>query len=145
MESSASLTVSFGTVILNSCCLVAKSCNSLVMPWTIAPQAPLSMGLFPSKNTGVCTHFPLQGIFLTQGSNSYLLHWQVDSLLLSTREARKTSQIIGWDLNLGLPCVREEFYHWTNGRINAVVHWYLLGSVKRQMAGSHLQRETLIQ
>ena len=28
-------------------------------------------------------HFLLQGIFLTQGSNPCLLHWQVDSLLLS--------------------------------------------------------------
>ena len=29
----------------------------------------------------------LQGIFPTQGSNSHLLHWQADSLLLSHREA----------------------------------------------------------
>ena len=28
-------------------------------------------------------HFLLQGIFLTQGSDSYLLHWQVGSLPLS--------------------------------------------------------------
>ena len=28
-------------------------------------------------------HFLLQGIFLTQGSNQGLLHWQVDSLPLS--------------------------------------------------------------
>ena len=28
-------------------------------------------------------HFLLQGIFLTQGSNLCLLHWQVDSLPLS--------------------------------------------------------------
>ena len=32
----------------------------------------------PDKNTGVCCHFPLQGIFLTQGSNLPLLHWQAD-------------------------------------------------------------------
>ena len=34
---------------------------------------------FPGKNTGVGCHFLLQGIFLTQGSNPHLLHWQVDS------------------------------------------------------------------
>ena len=45
-------------------------------------QALLSMG-FPSKNTGVGCHFLLQGIFLTQGSNLHLLHWQVDSFPLS--------------------------------------------------------------
>ena len=38
---------------------------------------------FPSKNTGVGYHFLLQGIFLTQGSNPRLLHWQADSLPLS--------------------------------------------------------------
>ena len=50
-----------------------------VTPWTVAHQAALSMG-FPSKNTGVGCHAPLQGIFPTQGSNLHLLcllHWQV--------------------------------------------------------------------
>ena len=55
-----------------------STCNSmlklsrLLCPWD-----------FPGKNTGVGCHFLLQGIFLTQGSNSCLLHWQVDSLPLS--------------------------------------------------------------
>ena len=34
----------------------------------------------PGKNTGVGCHFLLQGIFLTQGSNLHLLHWQAGSL-----------------------------------------------------------------
>ena len=38
---------------------------------------------FTGKNTGIGCHFVFQGIFPTQGSNPYLLHWQVDSLLLS--------------------------------------------------------------
>ena len=38
---------------------------------------------FPGKNTGAGCHFLLQGIFLTQGSNSSLCHWQADSLPLS--------------------------------------------------------------
>ena len=37
---------------------------------------------FPTKNTRVGCHFLLQGIFLTPGSNSSLLRWQADSLLL---------------------------------------------------------------
>ena len=48
-----------------------------VTPWTVAHQAPLSMGFprdFPGKNTGVCSHALLQGIFPTQGSNLGLLH-----------------------------------------------------------------------
>ena len=36
-------------------------------------QPPLSMGL-PSKNTGVGSHFLLQGIFPTQRLNPHLLH-----------------------------------------------------------------------
>ena len=36
--------------------------------WTVALQAPLSMG-FPRKNTGVGCHFLLQGIILTKGLN----------------------------------------------------------------------------
>ena len=31
---------------------------------------------FPGRNTGVGCHFLLQGIFLTQGLNLRLLHWQ---------------------------------------------------------------------
>ena len=38
---------------------------------------------FPGKSTGVGCHFLPQGIFLTQGSNLRLLHWQADSLPLS--------------------------------------------------------------
>ena len=60
------------------CCCLAIShvqifCNTmdcrLFCPWD-----------FPGKNTGVGCHFPLQGIFPTQGLNPGLLHWQVDSL-----------------------------------------------------------------
>ena len=44
-----------------------------VTPWTEAHQAPLSTE-FSGKNTGMGCHFLLQGIFLTQGLNSHLLH-----------------------------------------------------------------------
>ena len=46
------------------------------IPWTIACQAPLSMG-FPSKNNGVGCHFLLQGTFPTQGWNLCPLQWQI--------------------------------------------------------------------
>ena len=45
---------------------MAKLCMTLVTPWTVACQTPLSMG-FSGTNTGVSCHFLLQGIFLTQG------------------------------------------------------------------------------
>ena len=36
-------------------CLVTQPCPTLWDPWTVAHQAPLSMG-FSGKNTGVCCH-----------------------------------------------------------------------------------------
>ena len=36
--------------------------SSVATPWTVACQAPLSVG-FPGKNAGVSCHFLLQGIF----------------------------------------------------------------------------------
>ena len=51
-------------------------------PWTVAQQATLSMG-FPRQEYSIGCHAFLQGIFLTQGSNPCLTHWQADSLPLS--------------------------------------------------------------
>ena len=51
--------------------------------WTVAHQAPPSMGFYIVKNTGVGY---MVRIFLTQGSNLHLLrflHWHVGSLPLS--------------------------------------------------------------
>ena len=55
-----------------------------VIQWPIALQAPLSMGS-PGKNTREGYWALLQGIFLTQGSNSHLLcllHREAGPLLL---------------------------------------------------------------
>ena len=64
-------------------CSVTQSCLTLCESMTVTYQAPLSMGFFSDKKTGVGCHFLLQGLFLTQGLNPCLLHWQADSLLLS--------------------------------------------------------------
>ena len=56
--------------------------------WSVAHQTPMFMG-FSDKNIGVGCRFLLWGIFLTQGSNSRLLHvlyWQVYFLQLTTWE-----------------------------------------------------------
>ena len=50
-------------------------------PWTVALQAPLSMG-FSRQEYWSGLHFLLQGILLTQGSLRFL-HWQAGSLPLS--------------------------------------------------------------
>ena len=54
-------------------------------PHRLQPTRTLSSRNFPGKATGVHCHFLLWRVFLTQGSNLWLLcllHWQADSLLL---------------------------------------------------------------
>ena len=63
------------------------SCIQLfATPWTVTHQAPLSMGFLRQEYCGVGCYFLFQGIFPTQGwylCLLCLLHWQIDSLLLS--------------------------------------------------------------
>ena len=64
---------------------VTQSCLTLCDPIDCICQAILSMEFSRQEYWSGC-HFLLQGIFPTQGSNQhllFLLHWQVDSLLLS--------------------------------------------------------------
>ena len=109
------------------CAQLLSHVQLFATPRTVAHQAPLSMGLFPSKNTGVGCHFLLQGIFLTQGPNLcllQLLHWLVDSLplrhlgsaSLEQREERANVGLAGgsWELSegMGLTRVPREYqYH----------------------------------
>ena len=65
------------------CCLVYKSCVTLLQPHRLYSAGLLCPCDFPGKNTGVGCHFLLQGIFPTQVLNPcllQLLHWQVNSL-----------------------------------------------------------------
>ena len=51
--------------------------NSFATPWTIACQAPLSM-VFPKQKYWNGCHALFQGTFVSQRSNSCLLHWETD-------------------------------------------------------------------
>ena len=101
-------------------CSGAQSCLMLCdSVENVAYKTPLPMG-FPGKNTGMGCHFPLQGIFLTQGQNPHLLNWQAGSLPPShlggpqpewlykksqTKNAgedvekRELSYTVGWNVN----------------------------------------------
>ena len=61
---------------------IPQSCLTL-WPHGLPPTRLLCPRHFPSKNTGVGCHLLLQGIFLTQGLNSCLLHWQAGTSPLS--------------------------------------------------------------
>ena len=59
---------------------------TLCSPWTVARQAPLSIGFSRQEYWNGC-HFLLQGLFPTQGLLNpdllHLLQWQADSVLLT--------------------------------------------------------------
>ena len=76
---------------------------------TVAHQAPHPWN-YLSKNTGVGRHSLLQGIFLTQGSNSHLLwllHWQTDSLPLSQVEVHDKPR----------QCIKKQRHHFADNRL----------------------------
>ena len=62
--------------------LIAQLCLTLWTPWTVAHQAPLSVG-FSRQEYWSGLPFPSPGIFPTQELNPSLLHWLVNSLHLS--------------------------------------------------------------
>ena len=74
-----SLQLRAGTAPSTRCCLVDQSCPTLCDPVDCSPWES------PGKNTGVGGRALLQGILPTQGLRPHLLHWQVDSFLLSHR------------------------------------------------------------
>ena len=93
--------------ILHACTIISDSAKS----WTVACQD------FPGRNTGVGCHVLLGGIFLTQGSDVYLLHllhWQADSYQCATCEAHFMWVLLNnasqplvklIKLSLGKPCL----------------------------------------
>ena len=76
------------------CCPVLSLRHAwlLATPWTVAHQAPLSMGS-PGRNTGVGCHALLQGGFPTQGPNPGFQHYRQ---ILSCLSHQRSPKILGW-------------------------------------------------
>ena len=69
------------------CCLVAKSCPTLLTPWTVARQAPLSVG-FPRQEYSSGLPFPSLGYLPDpKESSPCLLHFRWILYRWATREA----------------------------------------------------------
>ena len=64
-----------------TCMLSHSVVSDSATPWTVACQAPLSMG-FSRQEYWSGLPFPPSRTFLTQGLTPHLLHWQTDSLPL---------------------------------------------------------------
>ena len=76
-------------------------------PHGMWPARPLCPWNFLGKNTGVGSHFLLQGIFSTQGVNLHILHlqhWQADSLALCHLGSPIINKIVGLVLCVFLFC-----------------------------------------
>ena len=73
------------------CCLLAKSCLTLLQPHGLYPNRLLCPWDFPGKNFGVVCHFLFQGIFLIQGSDLRLSHCKRNLYHWATREAHEES------------------------------------------------------
>ena len=65
------------------CCLVAKLCLALCNPMDCSPPGFSVHGILQARILEWVAISFFRGIFLTQGSNPRLLHWQVGSLPLS--------------------------------------------------------------
>ena len=96
--------VSMGHLLDTNCCLVAKSCLTLLWPHGLQPAKLLCPWDFPGKNTGVGCHFLLQGISLTQGLDLRLLT-VISSVPLPILV---TGEVLGYSLNKGMT-----MRHWT--------------------------------
>ena len=87
------------------CCLVAKSCPTLLQHHRLQSARLLCPWDYPGKNTGVCRHFLFQGNFPTQGLNLHLLHCRWTIYHWAPREALQVKVLKGqgttWQLSDG--------------------------------------------
>ena len=90
-------------------CVVNHSVMSdFETPWTIAHQAPLSMGFSRQEHCSDC-HALLQGIFPTQGSNPGLLYYRQILYQLSHKGSLRIWEWISYPLSSGSSWTR----NWT--------------------------------
>ena len=84
---------------LFSCSVMSDS----LQPHGLKPAKLLCPWDFPGRNTGLGCHALLREIFLTQGSNPCLLHWEAGSLPLSHQGSPlySSTESNSWQQNLG--------------------------------------------
>ena len=76
--------------------ITTQLCVTICDPMDRSPLGSLCPRDFPGKNTGVSSHFLLQEIFLTQGSNPGLLHCRHTVYHLSQEERCYICKIGGY-------------------------------------------------
>ncbi len=81
--------------------LVAQLCLTLCNPVDCSPPGSSVHGILQARILKWGCHFLLEGIFPTQGSNSQLLHWQVDSLPLSHQGSPRILEWVAYPFSRG--------------------------------------------
>ena len=89
------------------CCAVLSHVQLFATPWTVACQAPLSMGSLQARIT--CCHALLQGIFPTQGSNPGLPHCRQILYHLSHQGSTRILEWVAYTISRGSSRLR----NWT--------------------------------
>ena len=92
--------------------LVTQSWQTL-QPHGLQPIRLLCPWISPGQNTGVGSHFLLQGIFPTQGLNPGLLHCRQVLYQLTTREATQVS-------------IRRQIYFYVRARMSGITQQALM-------------------
>ena len=91
--------------------------DSFATPWTVARQAPLSMG-FPRQKYWSGLPFPSPGDLPDAGLNPDLPHWQADSLPLSHQES--PSSAFTSSLTEHLSCIGHFAEFWRYSEIKVI-------------------------
>ena len=94
------ISISLNTYVL--CCLVTQSCPTHCNLMDCSPLDSSIHGDSPGKNTGVGCHVILQGIFITQRSNTGLPHCGQILYRLSHQRNSNSYKYLGIFLSLSL-------------------------------------------
>ena len=78
------------------CFSVAQSHLTLCDPLDCSPPGSSVHGIFQARTREWVAISSSRGVFLTQGSNLHLLHWQADSLPLSHQGSSRESPNVNW-------------------------------------------------
>ena len=114
------------------CCLVTESCPTLfATPWTVACQAPLSMGFRRQESWRGC-HFLLQGTSVTRGLSPRVCLFCIGRLIIyhngNLCHVKKSNQES--DVLLALPCIETSHKsHLYSGGRNYTKTWILEGRI----------------
>ena len=131
--------------------LIAQLCQLFPTPWTVAHQAPLSMG-FSRKNAGVGSLSLLQGIFPTQGLNPGLLHCRQIPYHLNHQASPRKLGWVAYPFSRGssqprdrtrVSCIAGGFFKYFDKKNNANIYYRGTKARNKNLDLNIKQRKTL--